>query len=319
MKLEYTILWIDNDKETIKMKAPQIGAYLDSQWFTLRVLPSNYSELDAILKKKDTTPLIDYMTTSCKREDINLILIDYNLAEDKKGDVIIKGLRDNNIFTDIVFYSAGAFVNKTSAHLEGIFYASTGVITNNFLEKTKSVIDVTLKKNQDINNIRGLFIAETIDLTRHMEELISKILCLTGDSLSFFTDQIIQEEFFNDFAKYRIIKRFLDRKIEKLVDEIESAEGTEIGKLLETSEKIVTISEEFSHFQKDIIELRNELAHAKKSDKDRHSLIIRNKEKGCFEVKDFGENKCAETRQKFIMHGKKLAEIEAFIGGLKAS
>ena len=242
------------------------------------------------------------------------MLIDYNLQENKKGDEVIDAIRQNKLYNEVVFYSVGAFRHLIKDQLEGVYYASL----DNLIEKTNAIIDLTLKKNQDISNIRGLFIAETTDLTKQMEEVITKILGLNGETLDFFTDSIIQDEFFNDFAKYKIIKRFIDQKSEFLAKKIPTVSEQDQIKLVALQKKIEDVNLEFVHFQREIIELRNELAHSKKCNNGRNILYVRNKNKGCFEKKEYTDEECSKIRKNFLKQSKKLEEVSALIDELKA-
>jgi hypothetical protein len=298
MKLEYTILWLENDLETIKLKSPEIIKYLDNLNFTANIIP-----------KEDDSDIIQVIT----EKDVNLILVDYNLQERKKGDTVIGAIRQNKLFNEVVFYSAGAFRDKIANQLEGVFYASI----DNLVDKTKAIIDITLKKNQDISNIRGLFIAETTYLTKQMEDVIIQMLELDGEAMNFFHGQIVQEEFFNDYAKYKIIKRFLNKKKELLKQKIPSTKDPEQSQLKALLKQVEDIYDDFGHYQQEVIELRNDLAHAKKSDNGRYILCIHNKETGCFEDKVYDEKKCSETRKNFLKHGQRLKELAIIVQELK--
>jgi CheY-like chemotaxis protein len=299
MKLDYTILWIDNDPEIITVKCPEIKKYLDEQWFNL----------DLVFEKSDQN-----LFRILENKDVNLILIDYNLSQKKKGDEIIEDLRQKEIFTDVVFYSAqDSFVKETKPHLDGVFYSPIG----NLVDKTKTVINVTLKKNQDLNNIRGLFIAETIDLTMQIEDLISKILCLNVEQLTFFVHQIIRDEFFNDVSKYKIVRRFFADAILVIDEKIKSASAEEQKELNSLKERIRNTDEEFGHFRKEVIELRNALAHARRSESNRRNLFTYNRDKNCIKIEIFNEARCIEIREQFVKYSGQIAKISLLVDDIK--
>jgi hypothetical protein len=297
VKLEYIILWLENDKETITLKSPEIKKHLTDLNFEVNVI-----------EREDDSDTINILKTS----DVNLILVDYNLQEQLKGDNIINAIRQNQLYNEVVFYSAGSFRDKIKPQLEGVFYANI----DNLVEKTKAIIDITLKKNQDISNIRGLFVAETTDLTKQMEEVIIKILKIKEEPLKFFNSQVIQEEFFSDYAKYKIIKRFLDQKNTILKEKILSTAEPELTSLKSLQKQVDDIYKDFSHYQQEVIELRNELAHCKKSEKGRHILCVHNKISGSFEDKNYDEKMCSQIRKNFLKQSQRLNEIMKLIDEL---
>lgn len=291
MRLEYSIVWFEDSEEYINSLEPQIKEYLKELGFDL--------DLKRISGDINITEVIT-------NKDVNLILVDQKLSNGRTGADLIETIRNNEFYTEAVFYSAfSGFPGKIKQQLEGVYYTKR----DNLLEKTKKVINLTIKKNQDISNVRGLFIAETIDLTDQMEKIISKILKLSGPEREFFEYSIVQDEFLNEFAKFRIIKRFLRQEIAALEQKIQKS-GDGKTDLTELKTGLERVNAEFTHFQNDVIELRNQLAHAKKSPDKKNVLIIRNEER------EFNEEECQRIRESFIKHAKNLEELERLLDKL---
>lgn len=291
MRLEYGVAWFEDSEEYIESLEPQIREYLKGLGFELNLTQrADDSDLAEVIKSKD----------------LDLILVDQNLSKKQKGAKLIDAIRSNELYTEVVFYSQYEnFLDEIRKQFEGVFCTKR----DNLLEKTKKIIDLTIKKNQDISNIRGLFIAETIDATGQMEEIISKILRLNGTQLEFFVDSVIQEEFFTEMAKFKIIQRFLKQRAKSLDEKIQKATETEKTGLTQLRAELDKVETQFKKFQTDVIELRNELAHAKKTPNKKNSLSVKNKDRGCYEEKMFDDGKCKAIRESFIKHAQNLESL----------
>jgi len=287
--MDYNIVWFEDSKEYVESQRARLKEYLDSLGFVLNLtVREDGSDFLKILEEKD----------------VDLLIIDQNLPG-SKGDAIIEAARNNELYTEAIFYSGVEDTKKIELKLEGIFYANR----EDLLEKTKKIIELTIKKNLDISNIRGLFIAEAIYVTAQMEDIITEILGLSGDAQEFFKDQIVQEEFFTDFAKFQIIHRYLEAKIKSLESRIPSTIGEKNEKLTKLREKLKTTDNTLKKFQKEIIEFRNDLAHAKKCTDVKNALMIKNKNTRQYEKKSFDEMECKSIRALFIKHSRNLEEI----------
>ncbi len=162
MKLIYKILWIEDQMNSIRGKKRVISNYIkDEKGFEL--------EINEILTFEQFKETVGFESL----KDYDLVLVDLNLDDDESGDgnKIIEEIRNNDIYTEIIFYSSHY------AHLidllkenrtEGIFTSERNQIDT----KAKKIIDVTLHKIQDVNNLRGLIMAEVAELDILKEEII---------------------------------------------------------------------------------------------------------------------------------------------------
>jgi hypothetical protein len=290
MILEYRILWFENNKHYYDLTKPPIEAYLKSLNFNPIF---EYRKDDSDLKQ-----IIHDM-------DIDLILVDQNLRKGGKGDKIIDTIRKDELYTEVVFYSQYRdFQDKIIKNLQGVFFTDR----EHLEEKTKKIIDLTIKKNQDIINIRGLFIAGAVDLATQMEEIIIKILKVEDKSLEIFRNQIIQEEFYTDYEKYKLILNILKEKL-KVVNQIingrydknQKSEAAKIKSELEPLEKTLVAMEE------EVIKLRNKLAHSKPSPTNKKALACKKS------AKEFDEAECLKIRKNFKKHSDNLQKIDNLI------
>ena len=88
---------------------------------------------------------------------------------------MIETIRKKHVLVEIVFYSqAGNPKEKFATPPDGVYFTSR----EDAKERITAVIDLTLKKAQDINNIRGLVIAETIDIETKLGDVLVRCLVI---------------------------------------------------------------------------------------------------------------------------------------------
>lgn len=262
MRLKYKILWIENEKDWVDSIYDQIQEHL--------------SDLGFEFEKK----LIAKEEESVNYDEYDLILMDLNLAEQPNGAELIERIRNLNVFTDIVFYSSVEIdilrEKGREKNLEGVYYSGR-TPESSFVRKVCQVIDSTIKKVQDLSNLRGLVMAEVSDLDSLMDEIIRK----------YFIDQSLLDRFHQKITKKKekSIKKILVNEseacektctlnwrqfdINKLVDIIDSSQKVKaINILLEWQKdqgnELYTSPNDkvfVENYNSDIIEVRNKLAH----------------------------------------------------------
>ena len=111
MRLKYKILWVENDSDWAESIEEEIRELVEQQYGFDYDRTFSSKQNDAILFN-----------------DYDLILMDLNLESEPTGDVLIKNIRDREIYTDVIFYSADGLQKiKQKAHdldLEGVYFAS---------------------------------------------------------------------------------------------------------------------------------------------------------------------------------------------------
>jgi hypothetical protein len=177
MKLIYSILWFDNSQD-----------FFDSL---------DCEELENAIKSWGFTPKIMFETDPDKFMshspfvDLDLIVVDYDLGENTDhGETFIRSVRDNNVLTEVVFYSSNASKELWNAiaekELEGVYIANRNAV----LPRIERVARQSVQKVLDLNNMRGMVMAEVGDIdlildqvfatgwlsltTQHQEEIIGK-------------------------------------------------------------------------------------------------------------------------------------------------
>jgi len=288
--LDYNIVWFEDSTRYIEAAKPEVEKYLADLGYALK-----------IVQRKDDTDFAKIMNES----DVDLILVDQNLRDGKRGDTLIDAIRKNEMYTDAVFYSKDPWPENVIAQLQGVFYTQRATL----VDKTKKIILLTLKKNQDICNIRGQFIAETIDAVTALEDIISKILKLEDEQLIFYNDSFIQEGYIEDMSKHKVVSEFLRQRLEFLNDEV----GKGKKELNGTKTELEGIRTVFKDFADDIITRRNQLAHSKKVSGKKNTLLVKNKQKHEFEEWQLTDDECRKIRLTFIKHVNNLDALKKLL------
>ncbi len=168
MKLEYYVLWFEDDADWADAAREHIEDWLSDQGFRLNL---------ELIENRVTGD--DQFLDRVPEDELDLILVDLNLAE-QTGDEVIKIIRSTYRHTEIVFYSADGApkVRKAAAAagVDGVYCSGR----QDFSEEAIAVIGTTIKKVMDINTMRGLMMAATAQLDNLLQECIE--LSVRNDS-----------------------------------------------------------------------------------------------------------------------------------------
>lgn len=166
MDLSYKVLWVEDEE----MWAASVEKSLK------QVIEEKYGFIYV-------RTLVDHSDDTIKYNDYDLILMDFNLSDGESGntgDKIIQHIREIDVLTDVVFYSAKgpALIKEKAAALglEGVYFSDRD--KDQFIDKVSKVVESTIRKIQDLNNLRGLVMAEVSELDLEMDDIIN----------SYFTD-----------------------------------------------------------------------------------------------------------------------------------
>lgn len=257
MKLHYRILWIENEQDWVESIEDQIQTYLESIGFVYE---------RKLIGKEDAR--IDYSF-------YDLILMDLNLADQPNGAELISKIRDLGVYTDVVFYSAsGIDVLRSKGRekeLEGVYYSGR-TPDSAFIKRVSSVIDSTIKKVQDLANLRGLVMAEVSELDGKMEDVIIKyyIQNETEELNKVFYDHIVkkQEERLKSYIDGCVKKEMLcshkwtKMQISDILPDMEAAQMAKaINYIIPKDLYTPSRANFFEDYKAEIIEIRNVLAH----------------------------------------------------------
>ena len=273
MRLKYKILWIENEKDWVESIEDQIQDYLE--------------DLGFIYEKK----LISKEEKNIDYNDYDLILMDLNLADQPNGAELISKIRNVGAYTDVVFYSAMGIddlrAKGKEKELEGVYYSGR-TPESSFVKKVKAVIDSTIKKVQDLNNLRGLVMAEVSELDLRMTSLINKYFIEKGNEAKTTT---FKKHLVNDAEKATKKKLTASEQCDKLCTHKWS--GLTISEIVQDFDfdasrkaravKLIIDEEKYSYEAKngnfyedyriDMLNMRNQLAHCVSITKDGKEIL----------------------------------------------
>jgi len=298
MKLKYNLLWFEDSDTYLDSLKPRIEEYLENLGF------------EPIINVKPNGNDLEELTED---DELDLILMDFNLntgsAGDENGNVLINKIRDHKLYTEIIFYSAlPEFEDAIERRLEGVFFSER----RDLFEKAKKIIDLTVKKNQDINNMRGLVIAETIDLESKMDNLILTYFG-SDDEKKGVCGKILDPDFnvLSITNKMDLITKILKERIKTLETKIVELQGEQKEELRKKKESIEKLKSNFVKLKEDVIDKRNILAHTKEDEDHKNTLISQINKKGEKIVID--DEWCKDIRKNIIKHSQLLDEITQHI------
>ena len=259
MKIKYNILWVENERDWLDSIVDDIKDFVEDLGFQFSYeVASGKSEIS------------DY-------NKYDLILMDLNLASEPTGDEIIREIRAMDIYTDVVFYSASGIAairaKGREKELEGVYYS--GRNKELFLGKVQGVIMTTIRKTQDLTNLRGLVMAEVSELDVMMGEILSIFLGFE-ENLNKFHSKVTsdREKTVHSWLEHPECKKdctLLIRKapasdVIKKLDASQKARGVNLVlKILNSQGKDVYVAPNNKGFMEnyniDIIKMRNDMAH----------------------------------------------------------
>ena len=182
MKLEYRILWFEDDHESVQDVVDALRGLLRGQGFELVCV---WGECNA-----------DTMTDTVERlrnyNPYDLMVFDYDLGSGLTGEELAQTLR-TKIWTEILYYSA----NRISADLsrgmserkvEGVFCA----VRQNLEDRLWNIVESQIKRICDLNNMRGIVLDSMSSVDTAIRTLFSKEYEeLTADGKSSTTGKLI--------------------------------------------------------------------------------------------------------------------------------
>jgi hypothetical protein len=293
MRLQFKILWLEDDDSFVSSLTPRIETFLDERGF------------EAKFKRLKAGSGLRKMLDENK---FDLILVDFKLKRRVKGNTLINRIRDLEIYTTIIFYSEHKDFFKTVSDKfrpEGVFHCQG---RTNLLDKIKKIVNMVLKKNLEIENLRGLFISETIDLFSDIDKALIKSLQIKKKKMDFFSDKVLEQNFFGDFEKFRILKRALETQIEQLTTDIKTETNDTIKQQkIDKKTKLLELKSIFARVNKEVIEIRNCLAHAQLLPESNNILIAR--PEGKKKPLTFDEDRVIKICKDVRRHQKNLQEM----------
>jgi len=306
--LKYRILWVDDNIETF------IDLAVDEEF---EIFLRNYGFDPEIIKFETAESALGHITADSK---FDLILSDLNLTGGEQGDSLIRKIRDGEIFTEIFFYSAQPEFESIAKELyrdRVSFLSLVGDEGNRlFKERVKHLISLTISKLQELDNMRGLVMAETSELDVLIEDILIEIMSHENDQTKALRTYMVMK-----------IKENNDQR-QELLEKIEELSHNQLIKhriLFDASKKSRTLNEYLKksgliegnplfknfhqNYEKDVLQTRNEMAHAKSDVIDGIEYLVLSRKEGEQPIK-INQEKCTEIRTNLRRYSEILQKIQ---------
>lgn len=274
-------------------------------WFEDQVSwrPSSERKLKEIIQKHNFLPEITWKkgdeedTQDELKKDYDLIIMDYELRG-VTGNILIRQLRQLEIYTDVLFYSGNyegmikALYNINNDNsiidpIDGVYFS--GRKREELFSKLQKVVDKIVRRMQDIVSLRGV----VLDNVSGFENQMQNILVLANSK---FTEK--QKKSLNDYAKSKLVIPAKNDYIKRIEDIENNSEVLQalvgapdyfldsykkarlIGRVINilTSEYNVEINEKYKKFANvyndEIIKYRNALGHAMRNNSNDREVYV---------------------------------------------
>lgn len=161
MNTMFKILWFEDEPAWYNMEKMRIEDILKTYYLIPEII------------RKDGD---DFNVDELMGNDYDLILMDFKLADGVTGDTIVAALRENNILTDILFYSSEeenmlAAIGKNMPPIDGVYLTKRNYQI--FTEKVGRIIRKIVKRSEDIVNLRGFVMDGSCDFEIRIHEILN--------------------------------------------------------------------------------------------------------------------------------------------------
>lgn len=183
---KFKILWIDDQKKKCEKDWKSVKRIIEEKGFEAEIVVEDDITMDSLHQETGT------LHSKIRARDIDLFVIDYHLKNDIFGNDVVSEIRRNNdIYTDIVFYSSDSkslieVVKKSYDEssicdfFDGVYVAPLG---DEFIEKIDQIINKIIKSWYNVHSIRGIILAKAskfeqmvaMIINEHYEEILHTI------------------------------------------------------------------------------------------------------------------------------------------------
>lgn len=314
MRIKYNILWVDDRKETfIRLGHDKhLMDYVSCLFFEPHLtMCENIEEAKVALGS----------------QSFDVIFSDFNISDsktDEQGNDFIEYVREQNVNTEILFYSAMEELPPIHVNRISFFsFAGKAGAYHELLSQMELLIDLTVEKLNELTALRGLVMAETSELDRHMEEICLNYFVTHKSEKS---DKLFEEIITGletDYKKNLKRSGICDKKCLHKIRNKESFKDIITSRAFESSRKARTINtlievenipldyEFYNTYLIEIIDIRNLLAHSCSYVKDNGvEVLVSKKDEQDIE---FSKDDILKIRKDILKYEKLFMDIKGRI------
>jgi hypothetical protein len=167
MRLDFNVLWVDDQPDRVKSQIAAIKR---------KMVEEGFEFAPRLCKSMDEVG--DAISDNVFADEIDLILVDWDLGNEVVGQDAISEIRKTVQYKDVVFYSAQTTPEDLrkavfDKRLEGIYCASRAQL----VEEVMGVFESLVKKVLDLDHTRGIVMGATSDI----DYLVNQCLMIVVD------------------------------------------------------------------------------------------------------------------------------------------
>jgi DNA-binding NarL/FixJ family response regulator len=260
MRLDYRILWIDDQFDDLAGALYNVSQKIDRLGFATSVTTLEPSQFSARLP-------------ALREEEIDLVVMDFNLGEAYNGAKFISDLRRTLRHTEVVFYSSsGAKAIRRELNeygVDGVFCSNRADV----VQEIEELVETTMRKVLDLNHVRGIIMAGTSDIDQDVKDclLALQVARYSDKAAGSFVAKIEAEvrheremhaEQFEGFVR--------NQRVDKAIDHAAFSSSLRLKLLKEELAALPDLSEaqrarleSLGRYDDEVIRPRNVLAHKK--------------------------------------------------------
>ena len=308
MRIDYNILWFENDEGWLKQAVKGIGNLLDDYGFRLKET-----------NQKDGYKIEDLIVAiQSKILDIDMIFMDFKLSGSVNGEKLIETIRSRNLYTEILFYSMDENVKQiiedAYGSIEGIYYSGR----DNFRQKAQEVIWHTIKKVEDVESMRGLIMGATSEIENLMKEITLDYIEMCGEEIK----NTIAAPIFNEVGKS--VKEKFDKhseyhptlNLKKLAKDNALFDANKKACALQAiinelnhPELADLTGDSFYNSVSEIILVRNKFGHCKVIVNEKGIRVLQSAPP----IEEFTDENCIDIRRKLITHLEMIHKVKSLL------
>lgn len=304
MKLEYNILWIDNDLPGYieRGEVTDIEDFLTENGFE--------PNIEKVFDEADLDQFID-------KHKYDLIISDFNLENTTGGRVIERIRNEKQLDTEILFYTAQASnsekFNEEVRSLAFVERLTFQLGRDDLMTKIEKVITLTLKKLLELNATRGLITAATSDLDVEIEEIYYQLIEIPlDDEMRPKVEKIFRTDYKEMQKNY--LKQCKAKRDNCTADYKQYFSLSDSFRKYDILKELLKLKnfdnfnlDLFKKYGTDVISVRNKFAHAKAIDDNGTLKLIGQIEGQDFE---FTEVSCVKIRKNLIEHKRNIENLK---------
>lgn len=288
--LKYKVLWIDDNLEAAEVKAEGIREFLEDEGFMFEPI-----------FREDEENINQFLDDP----ELDIIITDFNGIDVEE---LIKKVHSLPKYIDFVLYSENPPPEfyEAARSISGIYSC-----TREDVEDTiRKVIQSTVRRTQNVNNMRGIVISEGIDIENQVEEIIVKYFDDKGD----LAKKVLEKEGVCDFGKKiaflnSILKKIVKDYNKKISTEKDPDVRDKLGTQTTMLQSLYNIAKKLSD---EVMKTRNVLAHVEQKVGNDNVPYLKSMYKEYEDIKADSEW-YKNTRKDLHKHSENLTSILEFI------